>query len=123
MAAVWEPRAGILFPEKCITAHLELARRHGATFGLDETVQHWQPDGAGVAVQTSKGVYRAERLVLAAGAWMGRLLTELGLSLQVERQIMFWFAPKVGNDHFKPGQCPIHLWEYGPGKFFYGFPV
>ena len=24
--------------------------------------------------------------------------------------------------HFQPQQCPIHLWEYAPNKFFYGFP-
>src|SRR5881394_944361 len=29
MLAVWEPRAGILFPERCIEAHLALARRQG----------------------------------------------------------------------------------------------
>ncbi len=122
MAAVWEPRAGILFPEECIAAHLELARRHGAMLHLDEQVLGWRPDGTGVAVQTTKGIYRAERLVLAAGAWMGQLLPELALPLKVERQVLFWFESPEGGDRFKSGQCPIHLWEYEQGKFFYGFP-
>src|SRR2546427_4472106 len=30
MIAVWEPRAGILFPEVCIEAHLSRGRKHGA---------------------------------------------------------------------------------------------
>src|SRR5688500_16295018 len=28
MTAVWEPRAGVLFPDLCITAHLARARKH-----------------------------------------------------------------------------------------------
>src|SRR5712675_1509880 len=36
MVAVWEPRAGILFPEKAIQAHLDLAAGAGARFGFDE---------------------------------------------------------------------------------------
>src|SRR5690606_13536125 len=35
MVAIEEPRAGILFPETCIGAHLEAARRAGADLRLD----------------------------------------------------------------------------------------
>src|SRR5437764_15428993 len=43
MIAVWEPRAGILFPEACIEGHLGLARKHGAELHMDEPVMHWKP--------------------------------------------------------------------------------
>ena len=36
--AVWEPRAGVLAPERCVAAHLRLAERHGATLHYDEPV-------------------------------------------------------------------------------------
>src|SRR5438445_8980595 len=36
MMAIAEPRAGILFPEACIAAHLELARKQGAKLALEE---------------------------------------------------------------------------------------
>ena len=50
MVAVWEPRAGILFPELCITAYLDLARRNGATFRFETTVQDWRADAEGAPV-------------------------------------------------------------------------
>src|SRR5678809_1420939 len=41
MVAVSEPRAGVLFPEACIEAHLARARARGATLRLGEAVQKW----------------------------------------------------------------------------------
>jgi len=45
MVAVWEPRAGVLFPEACIGAYLTQARRHGAQLRFEEPVRHWEADG------------------------------------------------------------------------------
>ncbi len=122
MVAVWEPRAGILFPESCIEAHLELARQHGATLQFEEPITKWQADGAGVQVSTSHGDYRADRLLLAAGPWIQTLLADLSLPLMVERQTICWFEPTAHAENFHPDCCPINLWEYAPGRFFYGFP-
>src|ERR1051325_3629347 len=41
MVAVWEPRAGILFPEICVEAHLTMARKRGAEVRSDEPVLSW----------------------------------------------------------------------------------
>src|SRR5207247_1150935 len=38
MVAIWEPRAGVLFPELCVQAHLEQARRSGAAVHCNEAV-------------------------------------------------------------------------------------
>src|SRR3954464_554797 len=57
--AVWEPRAGILSPERCVAAHLRLAREHGASLNLDEIVTAWEPLASGVHVTTSKRQYLA----------------------------------------------------------------
>lgn len=122
MAAVWEPRAGILFPEKCIQAHLGLARKQGLQLQLDEVVQSWHPDGSGIRVITNRGTYSAGQLVVSAGAWAKTLLNELQLPLQVERQVLFWFDAFAHPELFKPDCCPIYLWEYDSGHFFYGFP-
>jgi len=121
MVAVWEPRAGILFPEICLEAHLTLARNRGAELHTEEQVLNWEGDGAGVRVITSKGSYQAGQLVLTAGSWMQSLLAGLKLPLVVERQVQFWFEPKR-PDEFRPEHCPIHIWEHAPGRFFYGFP-
>jgi sarcosine oxidase len=121
MTAVWEPRAGILFPEACIAAHLMMARREGATLRCDEPVVRWEPEGDGVRVFTGGGEYSARQMLLTAGSWTKALLPDWNLPLSVERQVQFWFEPKL-PDAFLPDRCPVHLWEYEPGQYFYGFP-
>jgi sarcosine oxidase len=119
MVAVWEPRAGILFAERCVEAHLAMARRHGAELRYDEPVARWEADGAGVRVVTANGAYQAASLVLATGSWTPSLVPELPLT--VERQTLFWFTPRDATP-FAPERCPIHLWEHEPGRYIYGFP-
>jgi sarcosine oxidase len=121
MAGIWEPRAGILFPEKCIQAHLAAAQRSGAILALNQQVLCWEPAGDGVRVRTAATEYRAERLVLSAGSWIQQLAPDLGLAVTVERQTLFWFEPRQ-PDIWLPDRCPIHLWEYSHERFFYGFP-
>jgi sarcosine oxidase len=122
MSAVWEPRAGILFPERCIAAHLSEARRHGASLRYDEPVLAWRPDGEGAKVTTGLGEYRAARLVLTAGSWISSLLPEHRLPFAVERQVLYWLDPLRHADRFHPAQLPIHLWQFDGDRFFYGFP-
>jgi sarcosine oxidase len=122
MVAVWEPRAGILFPETCVEAHLALARKQGASLHFEEQALRWNPDSTGVRVITSQGEYRAERLILTAGGWINSLLPDLNLPFTVERQVLFWFEPRSELTQFNADRCPIHIWEYESGKFFYGFP-
>jgi len=121
MAAVWEPRAGALSPEFCVYAHLDQARLYGAALRWEEPVTRWEADGAGVKVVTSRGEYRADRLVFTAGPWIGSLVPELKTVFTVERQVQFWFEPKAPA-LFQPNRCPIYLWEHAPDRFFYGFP-
>ena len=121
MVAVWEPRAGILFPESCIEAHLRLAREHGADLRFDEPVSGWEARAGGVRVVSAHGEYEAGQLVLTAGGWIKGLLPDLNLPFTVERQVQFWFEPRNAAP-FQPARCPIHIWEYEPGRHFYGFP-
>ena len=119
---VREPRAGMLFPEACIEAQLERARRHGAEIRSDEPALEWAADGDGVEVRTARRRYRASALVLSAGAWLARLLPDLALPLAVARQVLHWFDPAAHPERFAPERFPIFIWEDEPGRFFYGFP-
>ena len=115
---VWEPNAGVLRPEPAIEAMLATARAHGAVVRTGEVVASWRANGAGVEVRTDRGVHRAGQLVLAAGAWMPRLVPEL--PLRPERRVLFWFET-VGarNAH---DDSPISIWEHGAAQYFYAFP-
>ena len=122
MIAVHEPRAGILFPEACIDALLERARRQGAEVRGDAAVRWWESGTDGLRVYTETGEYRARRLIVCAGAWMNELLPGQELPLRIERQVLHWFEPVAMADQFAPERCPIHLWQFDEGRFFYGFP-
>ncbi len=120
--AIWDSRAGILFPEDCVRSHLDIARANGADLRYDEPVESWEPDGEGVRIRTAKGEYSAGKLLLSAGAWIPSLANGLSLPLEVERQVLVWFEPKDNPGHFAPDRCPIFLWDHGQDRHFYGFP-
>lgn len=121
--AVWEPNAGVLAPEACVSAHLAEARRHGAELRFHEPVIEWRADGDGVEVKTEAGTYRAARLILAAGAWEGELVAELSGELTVARQTLMWFKPKANAESFDAERFPIFIREFEPGRAVYGFPL
>lgn len=122
MIAVYEPEAGILFPEACVSAHLEFARSFGAQIRLSEPLLGWEADDNGVSVTTEKATYRAERLVISVGSWAGQLLADLQPPLTVERQIQFWFDPIRSHATFAANRCPVHLWQFDANQVAYGIP-
>ena len=122
MVAIWDPMAGILFPEACIEAHLSLAREGGADLRFDEPVINWRAEGDGVEVNTANARYRADRLIISAGAWLTSLTPDLGLPIEVERQVLFWFEPRANPELFKAGACPIFVFDYDGEHHLYGFP-
>lgn len=122
MIGVLDQHAGALFPEACIAALLATAAKNGADLRLDEPVVGWEACDDGVTVRTSSAAFRAAQLVLAGGAWMRTLVPELAGLLRVERQPIHWFEPASHAEDFAPPRCPVTLWEYGPGRFFYTLP-
>ncbi|MDQ3590063.1 MAG: N-methyl-L-tryptophan oxidase [Actinomycetota bacterium] len=121
--ALYEKKAGFLRPEETVRAHLDRADSLGAELRFEEPVLSWEAPPAEVRVETPEGSYDAERLVITPGAWAPQLLSDLGLPLEVERQVMYWFEPKGGLEPFLPDRFPIFIWEPDDGNWFYGFPA
>jgi sarcosine oxidase len=123
--ALFEAKAGLLKPEEAVSAYLNRAGFLGAELHFEEPVIGWRAlrPGEGVEVQTSSGRYSAAQLVLTPGAWAPELMTDLGLPLEVTRQVMFWFEPLGGVEPFLPERFPIYLWEPAGRRLFYGFPA
>jgi sarcosine oxidase len=120
---LYETAAGFVRPEATVAAHLTLAGQRGADLHFDEPVIDWTTtaDG-GVLVTTESDDYSAGRLVICPGAWAPWLLTDLGLPLTVERQVMYWFQPTEGVDRWTPDRQPI--WIHGGAEHqSYGFPA
>jgi sarcosine oxidase len=121
----YEPGAGFLRPEQCIATQLDRARALGAGMRTGEVVTRVTADTAGVTVVTTTATYSAARLIVAAGAWVPRLLGGVFASaLRVYPQALYWFAPD-DDAAFGPGRFPIFIWRHGPVEddHFYGFPV
>jgi sarcosine oxidase len=122
----YEPEAGFLRPEVCIAAQLVLARKLGFQMKL-ETVQRFEDLGDRVQVRTREGVYEADRLVVAAGAWLPEFLPPSEQArFTVRRQVLYWFdiAKGVNPALFEPGQCPVFIWELPvEDRVIYGFPA
>ncbi len=121
----YEPEAGMLFPEACVAAQLELAARDGATIRTGETVHQIMGAGSGVTVSTDTGSYAAGEVVLAVGAWLpGMLQGTLAARARVCRQALHWFAPD-DPIAYAPGRFPVFIWMHGKRDtdHFYGFPM
>lgn len=122
MVAVYEPRAGVLFAEACVRAHLVLAQSRGAQIHAEEPLLSWQADGTGVCVTTERAKYEAEWLIISVGPWAGQLLADLRPPLTVERQVQFWFDPMQARTSLSASRCPVHLWQFDEHQVFYGIP-
>jgi sarcosine oxidase subunit beta len=78
--AAWEPDSGFADPSATTFAFAEAARRGGAAIRTYCDVHRVVVAGGRVTgVETAEGPIAAPVVVLAAGAWAGRLLAPLGL--------------------------------------------
>ena len=123
--AVFEPSAGVVFPERAVAMQLGLAERLGATLHLNERVTGMRQAGDGVEVTTDRRTLHAGRVVLTAGPWLPELaggrVAELA---QVHRQTLHWFGVEDPTA-YAPGRFPVFIWMHGDHEedYFYGFPV
>ena len=122
-AALFEPAAGVVSPERAVRAQLTVAARHGADLRHDEPLVSWSSTAAGVRVQTGHDSYDAGALVLAPGRWAPELLRDLALPLRVERRVMHWYDPPGGVERFQPGSFPVWIWDRDDGTAPYGVPA
>ena len=121
--AVLQPDGGFLLAEPTMRAHLDQAASDGADLHFEEPVLDWQPLGAdGVGVRTARATYEADRLVIAAGAWVRSLVPALADLATPERQVLGWFTPTRPAD-FAPDRFPVFLIDVEGGKHYYGFPT
>src|SRR5579863_4980741 len=127
---VFEPQAGYLEVENCVSAHVAAALRCGAVLRAGETAVDWWSDGHDVVVRTDKGEYGARSLVITAGPWASRALNAgAGITsdsqaafpglLRVIRKPVFWFEADSSFDVERG--IPTFFFETPAGQF-YGFP-
>jgi sarcosine oxidase len=118
--ALYQPEGGLLTPEACISAHLNLAKHRGAEVHTGEQVLGWRETSNGVEVRTAAGTYHADRLVVTAGAWVSKLVPQLTKVAVPERQVVIWLQP-LRPELFAVGNFPVFNLKL-KGSHYYGFP-
>jgi sarcosine oxidase len=111
---IYSVDAGIVQPSRAVELMVALARKHGATL-LENCTVHALESGA---VQTSAGKFQAKQIVVAAGAWLPKLVPSL-TQLTVTLEGSLYFAPDdIGA--YLPERFPIFI---DHSSLAYGFPV
>jgi len=121
----FEAEAGFVRPEACINAQLLLTKKHGAEIRTGEAVLSFETNRSGVTVKTDRGTYQADKLIVAAGAWLPKLLgSDFDRLLKVYRQVLSWFAVDGDAAAYEPKRFPVFIWELpDSSQGIYGFPV
>ncbi len=119
--ALFQPDGGFLMSERCIVAHVVAAQAARAEIRARERVVDWQVVGDRVQVQTDRGDYVAERLVITTGSWIGDLVPALATLARPERQVVAWLQP-TEPALFAPERFPVFNLSVPEGHY-YGFPA
>ncbi len=119
---LFEPYAGVLFPELAIEAHLRVAERRGAELRFETPVVRYRSEGGCVALDLRDGsTVRARSLVLCAGPWTAPLIADARVPIRVQRNVAVWFTPRVRD--YDAGRFPAFLIERAGWRVpLYGFP-
>lgn len=106
-------RAAVLFPHEAQVDPVRLVRSlgaasqaRGATLRTGVTVTDVRADRDGVLVETGQGALRAGHVVVAAGAWSGRLAKRVGVALPLQggKGHAVEYAPRAA-----PLRIPLYL--------------
>lgn len=115
--ALFSPEAGIVMPSRSVELMVAQARKLGATLLEDCVVQ--EIDLENTAVKTNQGDFAASQIVVAAGAWLPKLVPSLKAKLEVTLESVMYFAPKDVSV-FTPARFPIFI---DHNSLAYGFPA
>jgi sarcosine oxidase len=121
--AVFQSDTGIVDPSKGNAAHQQLASYHGATLLDHCTVKAIHPFDNGVTVETDNSTFECARLIITAGAWTERMLSNVGINLRLtvsREQLTYYATPNLRE--FSVGNFPI-FWGSTELGGIYGFPV
>jgi sarcosine oxidase len=122
---VFEPDAGMLRALRAVALEIELARFHGRdqTRVIEQSpVRHIDLEGEKPVVITASAEIVADRVIVAAGGWVKRLLPSLAVPLAVTHQQVLYFKP-ADSLPFGIGRFPVFIFKgIGPDDAFYGMP-
>jgi sarcosine oxidase len=109
---VLDKQAGFLRPELAVLLATAAAERAGAAVERYTRIEGIEPGADGVTVRAAGTERRFDRVVVAGGAWSGRLLPQLAPWIEPHRLVMTWFAARQ-PESFTPERFPIFVRSSG----------
>ncbi|KAK7088211.1 peroxisomal sarcosine oxidase-like [Littorina saxatilis] len=100
--AILDPMGGILRADKALAAFQTMFKQLGGVLREGETVKVIRPGQPLVTVTTTKGEYRAKKVVMATGPWTSKLLEPLGLRLPLKPiriTVCYWRENRETTPH------------------------
>lgn len=121
---VYHPAAAVLPASRAVATLLRSATTRGALIREQQPVTRVAPHAHGVAVTAGSGTFTARRLVVAAGAWLGRLAADLHLPLVVEQQQVIYLPIRNDTPGHTVGRMPVFIERLPDGDGgIYGLPA
>lgn len=118
-----EPGGGFMRSDAALIALMALARRRGAVRVREEVVSIL-PGPDGVDVVTTQQTYRANKVIVTAGAWTPQLtgLQVAGLELLTQEQHWYGLSRR---EPFLAAYVPVFQWQQGahPLDHVEGYPI
>ncbi len=118
----FENSAGYVYPEKCITSFLNLAKQNSAEIRVNSPVLSiTESEGLNV-IRTGAGSFLAEKVLISAGGWIKDFISESRKrNFKICRQILHWLEIDRDSDW---ENYPVFMWGFGSKAedFIYGFP-
>lgn len=119
--ACFDPSAGYLFSEDCLTAYKEAAVSLGADVHENEGVISIEKNKDGtLTVLTAQGMYQAKKIIVTAGPWLKKLMPDIDLNIQTMRKTISWFEPKT--EKMYDADFPCFTFDTETDGHYYGFP-
>ena len=120
--ALFQEQSGFLRADQANLTHRRMAQEHDATLYESLPITRITETAAGVEVEAGGQKFRAEKLIIAAGAWSNQVLSHFGVQfpLDVTQEQVVYLHPRSALD-FHPSRFPIWIWMDEP--CFYGFPI
>lgn len=124
-AALLDPEGGILFSDKAVAAFQTVFKKNGGVLHDGEPVTAVTPGQPLVTVTTTKGQYRARKVVVAAGPWASKILTPLGLKLPlrpIRITVCYWRENRKASHSSERFPCIIDGKDGAGDMSVYGLP-
>ena len=119
--ALYSSDSGFLLNEPALRGMANAARALGATILERTEAVAWGAEPENVWVDTPGGRYEASALIVTAGAWATRTLTDIAIPIHILRKTLWW-QEVIDPRQFEPERFPVFITDSPAGEI-YGFPV